>query len=55
MLALMRHPKRLELYEGGHLPAVDVAVPIINGWLDEWMGPIQRPGAPSTVPTARLR
>jgi dienelactone hydrolase len=55
LLNLMRHPKRLELHEGGHLPSTEVAVPIINGWLDEWMGPIQRPGAPSTVPTARLR
>ena len=42
LLNLMRHPKKLELYEGGHLPATEIAVPIINVWLDERLGPVSR-------------
>jgi formylglycine-generating enzyme required for sulfatase activity len=39
---LLREPKRLALLEGGHLPAAEERVPLINGWLDETLGPVSR-------------
>lgn len=39
---LMREPKKLVLYDGSHTPPVEVAVPVINGWLDETFGPVKR-------------
>ena len=36
---LLREPKRIVVYEGGHAPQYDVFVPTINGWLDETLGP----------------
>lgn len=41
-LRLMREPKKLVLYDGSHTPPVEVAVPVINGWLDEMLGPVKR-------------
>lgn len=38
---LMRQPKRLVVFEGGHIPAPEVAFPIFNAWLDETMGPVK--------------
>lgn len=38
---LMRQPKRLIIFEGGHIPAPEVAFPIVNAWLDETMGPVK--------------
>ncbi len=35
---LMREPKRLEIYEGSHMPTQAVQIPIINKWLDETLG-----------------
>jgi eukaryotic-like serine/threonine-protein kinase len=39
---LMREPKRLVLYDGGHIPRLEFIVPAINSWLDETMGPVNR-------------
>jgi hypothetical protein len=39
---LLRDPKRLVVYEAGHTPPIEIAVPAINGWLDETVGPIRR-------------
>jgi formylglycine-generating enzyme required for sulfatase activity/tRNA A-37 threonylcarbamoyl transferase component Bud32/predicted esterase len=38
---LLKEPKRLELVEGGHLPALEIRVPIINNWLDETLGSVK--------------
>jgi pimeloyl-ACP methyl ester carboxylesterase len=37
---LLREPKMLELFDGGHVPPLEVAVPAINRWLDETLGPV---------------
>lgn len=39
---LLPEPKRLIVHEGGHVPPLEVAVPMINGWLDETIGPVSR-------------
>lgn len=35
---LLREPKKLALLEGGHVPPLEVRVPVINKWLDETLG-----------------
>jgi len=40
LFALLPEPKRLELVEAGHLPNLEIRTPIINGWLDETLGPV---------------
>lgn len=39
---LLREPKTLTLYEGGHAPAPEYYVPTLNRWLDETLGPVAR-------------
>ena len=39
---LLPGPKRLELVDSGHLPPLELRNPIINGWLDETLGPVVR-------------
>src|SRR5262245_22362806 len=39
---LLRGPKRIVLYDGGHTPPPEIYVPPINGWLDETLGPVRR-------------
>jgi hypothetical protein len=39
---LLREPKRLAIFEGGHAPPIEVLAPTINGWLDEKLGPVKR-------------
>ena len=48
---LLREPKRLEIVEGGHLPRAEARVPVINGWLDETLGPVRQSGSPPAAPT----
>jgi len=38
---LLLEPKRLALFDGGHFASLEVAVPIVNGWLDETLGPVK--------------
>ncbi|HEX2488998.1 MAG TPA: hypothetical protein VHR27_06330 [Blastocatellia bacterium] len=38
---LLREPKRLVIFEGGHAPPIEVLAPTINGWLDEKLGPVK--------------
>ncbi len=38
---LLTQPKRLELVDEGHMPSLEVRVPIINNWLDKTLGPVQ--------------
>jgi hypothetical protein len=37
---LLREPKRILLYDGGHAPTPEFYVPAVNAWLDETMGPV---------------
>lgn len=39
---LLPEPKRLALFDGGHFAPLEIAVPIVNGWLDETLGPVKR-------------
>ena len=39
---LLSGPKRLELVDSGHLPPLELRNPIIDGWLDETLGPVLR-------------
>jgi hypothetical protein len=41
-LALLREPKKHVSFEGGHIPPPEVAVPLINPWLDQTLGRVQR-------------
>jgi serine/threonine protein kinase/formylglycine-generating enzyme required for sulfatase activity len=42
MYKVLRYPKRLEVCKCGHIPPPQVSVPIINSWLNETLGPVQR-------------
>jgi eukaryotic-like serine/threonine-protein kinase len=40
---LLREPKRLVVYEGGHIPPqLELLVTTLNGWLDETLGLVKR-------------
>ncbi|HYE66404.1 MAG TPA: protein kinase [Pyrinomonadaceae bacterium] len=39
---LLREPKRLILYDGGHVPPFEFMVTTLNAWLDETLGPVRR-------------
>jgi serine/threonine protein kinase/predicted esterase len=39
--SLLREPKKLVLVEGGHLPAPEARVPVINEWLNETLGRVE--------------
>ena len=39
---LLSEPKRQVVYEGGHLPPIEISVPVVNQWLDETMGKVER-------------
>jgi eukaryotic-like serine/threonine-protein kinase len=41
LFRLLREPKRLELYDGGHAPPFDVMIPTVQRWLDETLGPVE--------------
>jgi hypothetical protein len=38
---LLREPKKLVLYDGSHTPPIEIAVPVVNNWLDETMGRVK--------------
>lgn len=38
---LLSEPKRIIVYEAGHTPPIEVAVPAINDWLNETLGPVR--------------
>ena len=41
LFKLLREPKRLVVFEGGHIPPLELFVTTMNRWLDETMGPIK--------------
>jgi eukaryotic-like serine/threonine-protein kinase len=38
LFKLLREPKKIILYDGGHIPTVEFFVPTVNNWLDETLG-----------------
>lgn len=42
LFKLLREPKRLEVFEGSHMPLAEVGVPLVMRWLDETMGPVRQ-------------
>ena len=38
---LLRDPKRTVVYEAGHTPPIEIAVPVINDWLNETLGTVR--------------
>ena len=39
LFKLLREPKKLEVFEGGHVPSNEILVPSLNKFLDETLGP----------------
>lgn len=39
---LLPEPKRLVLYDGGHVPPLELLVTTLNSWFDETLGPVKR-------------
>ena len=42
LFKLLREPKRLNIWDGGHVPPTDIFVNTMNGWLDETLGKVRR-------------
>jgi dipeptidyl aminopeptidase/acylaminoacyl peptidase len=42
LFRLLREPKRLALFDGGHAPPHEFFVPTLTQWLDETLGPVAR-------------
>jgi eukaryotic-like serine/threonine-protein kinase len=42
LFKLLREPKRIVLYDGGHIPPFEFFVTTTNTWLDETLGPVKR-------------
>ena len=42
LYALLREPKRQQMYDGGHAPPVDVFVPAMRKWFDETLGTVEQ-------------
>lgn len=40
LFRLLREPKRMQIYEGGHVPPPEIAIPALITWLDETLGPV---------------
>ncbi len=38
---LLSEPKRLVIFEGGHIPSAQILIPTMNAWLDETLGPVR--------------
>jgi hypothetical protein len=42
LIKLLREPKKIVTYEGGHIPTVEFYVPQVNEWFDETLGKVLR-------------
>jgi dienelactone hydrolase len=42
LFKLLAEPKKLYLYDGGHVPPLETMIRATGGWLDETMGPVRR-------------
>ncbi|MEO8036050.1 MAG: SUMF1/EgtB/PvdO family nonheme iron enzyme, partial [Acidobacteriota bacterium] len=41
LFGLLREPKRLEVFEGGHVPSQNVSIPTMTKWFDETLGRVE--------------
>jgi hypothetical protein len=42
LFKLLRDPKKRATFAGGHIPPIEIAVPVIKGFLDQTLGPVSR-------------
>jgi eukaryotic-like serine/threonine-protein kinase len=42
LFKLFRAPKKLVVYDGGHIPPLELFVQTMNAWLDQTLGPVKR-------------
>jgi hypothetical protein len=42
LFRLLSETKRMELFEGGHMPAIEQLMSATSGWLDETLGVVRR-------------
>lgn len=42
LFELLREPKKRATFAGGHIPPIEIAVPVIKGFLDQTLGPVSR-------------
>lgn len=42
LFKLLRDPKKIVLYDGGHIPTAEFFVPTVSSWLDETIGAVPR-------------
>jgi serine/threonine protein kinase/formylglycine-generating enzyme required for sulfatase activity/dienelactone hydrolase len=42
LFKLLREPKKIILYDGGHIPTDEFIVPTVNNWLDETLGAVAK-------------
>lgn len=42
LFKLLAEPKRLFVYDGGHVPTMEISVSAVQPWLDEHLGPVRR-------------
>ena len=42
MFRLLREPKRLQTYEGGHMAPHEISMPIYTSWFDETLGAVEQ-------------
>jgi hypothetical protein len=38
---LLREPKRMEIFDGGHVPTLELGIPMITRWFDETLGRVE--------------
>jgi len=38
---LLREPKKIVIYDGGHIPTAEFYVPVLNAWFDETLGAVK--------------
>lgn len=41
LFRLLREPKRLEVFEGGHVPDLSISIPMMTKWFDQTLGRVQ--------------
>lgn len=41
LFVLLRDPKKVVIYDGGHIPTAEFYVPVLNAWFDETLGAIK--------------
>jgi len=42
MFKLLRDPKKIIIYDGGHIPTLEFLAPTVNNWLDETLGSVTK-------------